>query len=200
MRFPVRNSIILLIIVGIIVVSPSVFSFSGEKKACVRQDKLHAEKINLPGMDNLYKLSDSVYRSEQPGSNEMKELEKYGIRTVLNLRNYHSDDDEAEGTRLVLERIPMKAGKVSYDHILKAMQILRDSPKPVLIHCLHGSDRTGCMVASYRIVFQNWTKEDAIKELRNPAFGYHETWFPNISETIRLMDVDKLRKDLGLKR
>jgi protein tyrosine/serine phosphatase len=128
----------------------------------------------------------------------MRELEKYGIKTLLNLRNYHSDNDEAKGTALVLEHLTMNASEINEQNILQAMQIIRAAKKPVLIHCLHGSDRTGCMVASYRIIFQNWSKDDAIKELRNPAFGYHEQWFPKIVETLKSLDVTKFRKELNL--
>lgn len=190
-----------IIFIGLIAVAAVGISFawfSRSKPEVYTAEKLIAEKIALGGFSNLYKISDSIYRSEQPGRKEMKELEKYGIKTILNLRNYHSDNDEAKGTGLVLERLAMNAGEVNEGNILKAMRIIKESPKPVLIHCLHGSDRTGCMVASYRIIFQGWTKENAIRELRNPVFGYHESWFPNIVETLQSMDVARLRKELGL--
>ena len=175
------------------------FSFSKSNKPYFPVEKPVAEKIELKGFNNLYKISDSVYRSEQPGKDEMKELEKLGIHTILNLRNYHNDKHEANGTSLKLERIRMNASAISQDQIFEAMKIIKNSPKPVLIHCFHGSDRTGCMVASYRIIFQNWSKEAAIDELKNPAFGYHAKWFPNILDALNAMDVEKMRKELEIK-
>ena len=47
------------------------------------------------------------------------------------------------------------------------MKILRDAPKPILVHCQHGSDRTGAVIALYRILFQNMSKVEAIKELKS---------------------------------
>jgi protein tyrosine/serine phosphatase len=188
-------SLIIILSGGII----TFFSFSKSNKEYFPVRKPIAEKIELKGFNNLYKISDTLYRSEQPGDDEMKELEKMGIRTVLNLRNYHNDKNEAQGTSLVLERIRMNASEITQEQIFQAMKIIKDSPKPVLVHCFHGSDRTGCMVASYRIIFQNWTKEAAIEELKNPAFGYHASWFPNILEALRAIDVNKMRKDLEIK-
>ena len=43
---------------------------------------------------------------------------------------------------------------------------------PVLVHCKHGADRTGCIVALYRIVFQSWSKEAAIDEMHNGGYGF----------------------------
>lgn len=46
---------------------------------------------------------------------------------------------------------------------------------PVYVHCQHGSDRTGYLVAVYRIMEQGWPVDDAVREMR--AFGYHPIWF-----------------------
>lgn len=196
---PSRRLFIISAAVITVITSITIFSFSGRTRTKLPYEKPLAERITVTGLENFYKLSDSVYRSEQPDNKEMKELEKMGIKTVLNLRNYHNDNNEAKGTYLTLERIRMNAEDINYEKILAAMKIIKNSPKPILIHCLHGSDRTGCIVASYRIVFQNWTKEAAIKELKNPVFGYHASWFPNILVTLNTLEVDKMRKELGLR-
>ena len=65
-------------------------------------------------------------------------------------------------------------------------------PKPVLIHCRHGSDRTGLIVALYRILYQNWTKEDALEEMLKGGYGHHSI-FKNLPQIIRQIDVEKLR-------
>ncbi|MEM6543138.1 MAG: protein tyrosine phosphatase, partial [Bacteroidota bacterium] len=66
-------------------------------------------------------------------------------------------------------------------------------------HCWHCSDRTGAISAAYRIVFEDWEKEEAIKELRKEEFGYHENWYPNVMDLLRDLDVDALKKELDLK-
>lgn len=160
----------------------------------------YAEKIELPGSDlgNFYKIDEGVYRSDQPSASDFKALERYGIREVLNLRNYHSDDDEAKGTSLVLHRLKTKAGRISEEELTAALRIIRDRQGPILIHCWHGSDRTGTVVAMYRIVFQGVPKEETIRELTEGGFGYHKI-YDNIPKTIRRADVDRIKRELGIR-
>jgi len=156
-----------------------------------------AVKINLYGFDNLYQINDDLYRSEQPNKAGMKALEDMGIATVLNLRSKRNDKNEAKKTSLNLVHVPINTWTMSERDILKALQVIETSPKPVLIHCIHGSDRTGAVVAAYRMVYQNWTKEDAIFEFRNTQFGYHEKWFPEIIELLESLNVGQLKRALG---
>ena len=160
------------------------------------QERLPAQKINGKGFKNLYKINDSLYRSEQPSKAGMKQLEILGIKTVLNFRNHHNDKDEVAKTNLIVERIALNTNKIAYTDIVQTLKIIKQSKKPILLHCLHGSDRTGCMIAAYRMAYNNYTKEEAIAELIQPQFGYHQTWFPNIIELLNSIDVQQLKKDL----
>jgi protein-tyrosine phosphatase len=74
---------------------------------------------------------------------------------------------------------------------------LENSKKPALVHCLHGSDRTGAVVAAYRMTYENWSKEDAIAEFKEERFGYHEKWFPTILEVLQSIDIDSLKSDVN---
>ena len=90
-----QKRILLSLLLGVIF-SISIFS-----------QNLKVEKITLPDSEltNLYKIDSGVYRSEQPSHEDFKALEKYGIGEALNLRNRHSDDDEAAGTNVKLHRV-----------------------------------------------------------------------------------------------
>ena len=142
-------------------------------------------------LKNFYQLDDKVYRSAQPDKKGFQELERLGIRNVLSFRDHHSDDD-ARGTRLKLFRIKMEAGEIRDDQVIEALRIIRNAKGPVLIHCWHGSDRTGLVSAMYRIVFQDWSKDDAIDELTKGGYGYHSV-YKNIPEYIKKADVEKMR-------
>lgn len=147
--------------------------------------------------ENFDKVSDGVYRSGQPDRKQFGALVKTcGVKSVLNLRLNHHDDDEAEGLPLRLYTIPMRAGNIQYAQIVEAMVVLRDSPKPILVHCWHGSDRTGCIVALYRMVFEGWPKGKAIREFKSPRFGHHEDIYPNIDRFLRELDVAKLKGEV----
>ena len=151
----------------------------------------------LPEVENSYRVSPELYRSGQPDEEGFRTIEQAGIKSVLNLREYHSDDDEAAGTRLKLLRYPVAAGSVTEEDILNILNLLRTAPKPVLVHCWHGSDRTGITIAAYRIVEQGVSVEEAEKELTDDRFGHHEFWYGNLRKLLHSTDWNALRNRLN---
>ena len=155
-----------------------------------------ARPVELPGSDNFYQVSDELYRAAQPDDNAMAAYDAYGIRTIINLRGFHSDKDEVKGTKLILVEIPVHTWKAGDDKVaVAALQAIRDAEKPVLVHCQHGADRTGLVIAMYRIVEQGWTREKALEELRNGGYGYHSIW-RNIPEYLESVNIDAVRRAL----
>jgi protein tyrosine/serine phosphatase len=152
-----------------------------------------AEPIALEGVPNLHRISPALYRSEQPTALGMKNLEKLGVRTVINLRYFNDDQDEVEGTSLRTEHTRILTWRIGDKHVIEVMGMLKKLENgPFLIHCQHGADRTGLMTAMYRILEQGWTPEDALKELTDGGFGYHSMW-TNIIRYVQSVDVEKLR-------
>jgi protein tyrosine phosphatase (PTP) superfamily phosphohydrolase (DUF442 family) len=143
-------------------------------------------------LKNFFKIDDKVYRSAQPGRKGFLELKTFGIRNVLSFRDYHSDD-EGKDAGLNLYRVKMEAGDITTEKVVEALRIIMNSEGPVLIHCWHGSDRTGLISAMYRIVFQGWSKEEAIEELMHGGYGYHSL-YRNIPDFIRQADIEEIRK------
>jgi tyrosine-protein phosphatase SIW14 len=143
---------------------------------------------------NCFKVSDDLYRCEQPDEKDIADLQALGIRSILNLRRYHTDPKalKAAGLTLLVER--MEAEELTVDQLVAALRQFRASPKPLVVHCWHGSDRTGSFVAAYRIVFQEWTREAALDEFRHGGFGYHEKWFPNLITLLGTLDEAELRR------
>jgi protein tyrosine/serine phosphatase len=161
--------------------------------AAVTRPTHWAEPIALEGVPNLHRITPSLYRSEQPTPLGMKNLEKLGIRTVINLRYFNDDEDEVEGTSLRTERTKILTWRIGDRHVIEVMNMLKKSENgPFLIHCQHGADRTGLMTAMYRILEQGWTPDDALKELTDGGFGYHSMW-TNIIKYVKSVDVEKLR-------
>ncbi len=156
------------------------------------------QKITSGNFENLYRLNDSLYRSEQPSKKGFKDLEALDVKTVINLRRWDKNRRKADGTELQLVNLPLKAGKLTEDQIIMALKAIQVAESPVLIHCWHGSDRTGAVIAAYRIIFEDWTKEKAIEELRYGYFGYHEKMYPNIVTLLQNLNVGHIKEDLGL--
>jgi len=161
----------------------------------IRERPAHwAQPVINTTISNCYKVSDDVYRAEQPGQKDIPDLRRLKIRTLLNLREYHSDDEVFRQSGLSLMHLPLAAGSLAPSDLISALKMLREAEKPVLIHCWHGSDRTGFVVAGYRIVFQNWTREEALKEMRRGGFGYHSGFYRDMVKTLSELDVEAVRK------
>ena len=146
---------------------------------------------------NFHKVSDEIYRSAQPDEDEMSSMSTFEcIKSVLNLRENHSDRDEIGNLKLELYEIPLAAGRITETDLVRILRTVRQAPKPILIHCLHGSDRTGAAVAACRIVFENWSADQAVAELMDPQYGHHETIYKNIPELLRKADWNRIRKEV----
>ena len=166
--------------------------------AAVVRDARWAEPITLAGVPNLHRITEHLYRSEQPTAEGFRNLEKLGIRTVINLRYFNSDDDEAAGTALQLHRVKILTWRAGDEHVVEVMRLLRQKDKgPFLIHCQHGADRTGLMSAMYRMLEQNWTAQEALAELVDGGYGFHSMW-KNIKRYVSSVDVSALRDKIGV--
>lgn len=143
---------------------------------------------------NLYQVTPLLYRSEQPNQLSVSELEKLNIRTVINLRDWHRDDKVLGKTGIRLIHIPIKTWNIHDWQIAQALvEIERGSQYGnVLVHCQHGSDRTGLVIAMYRIIYQHWPIEKAELEMKQGGYGFHAIW-KNINHFFTLKHVEAIR-------
>lgn len=148
------------------------------------------------GVPNLHRVTDTLWRSGQPKPEGFSFLADLGLRTVINLRPSVNDDRRTDDPRLVLARVPMKSRNVGADNgaqVVAALQALDQGLKrgPVLVHCRFGSDRTGCIVALYRMLWQDWPRAKAIAEMTGGPYGFH-AMYRNIPAYLESVDLDDL--------
>lgn len=173
-------------------------NYQRQAETIYAQDKW-AERIELPGLPNLHKVSDDLYRGAQPTAEGMKQLEKLGVKTVVNLRSLHSDRDEIKDTGLAYEHINMTTWNTEDKDVVRFLRIVTDGSRtPVFVHCQHGADRTGTMCAIYHIAVQGWSKDEAIEEMTKGGFGFHSIW-QNLPDYIRKLDVKEIKYSASLK-
>lgn len=157
-----------------------------------------AQPVELKGAPNLHKISSNLYRGAQPSAEGMRNLKQMGIKTIINLRAFHSDRDEIGNTGLGYEHIYMKTWHPEKEDVVRFLKIVTDPGRtPVLVHCQHGADRTGTMSAIYRVVVDGWTKEEAIREMTQGGFNFHEVW-SNLPPWIADLDIEEIRKEAAI--
>lgn len=147
---------------------------------------------DIPGVKNFAKISDVLYRGEQPTAEGFAELKKMGVKTIVCLREFHDDANLLKGTGLRYAHLNCKAWHPEEEDVVAFLKIVRAAEnQPVFVHCMHGSDRTGMMVASYRMCEQKWTQTEAAAELKN--FGFHTVW-TDIAKYVMAFDCDRIGK------
>jgi len=133
-----------------------------------------AKPIELPGLPNLHKVSDDLYRGAQPTPEGMQQLKKLGIRTIVNLRLFHSDRDKIKSIGFSYQHIPFMTWYPQDKKVIRFLKIVTDpNNTPAFVHCQRGADRTGAVCAIYRVTVQGWPKAEAIDEMVNGGFGFN---------------------------
>ncbi len=157
-----------------------------------------AQPLELKGVPNLFKVNERLYRSAQPTAEGMAELKKLGIKTVLNLRSFHSDRDEIGELDLNSQHISMLAFYPQRQEAVDFLKLVSAADnQPLLVHCQHGADRTGAMIALYRVAIEGWSKEEALREMTDGGYGFHAVWF-NLPMWIRDLDIEGLCREAGI--
>ena len=159
-----------------------------------------AQPRQVPGLPNLHKVSSDLYRCAQPSAEGFKNLGSLGIKTVVNLRSFHSDAGIMGDAAVKHEHIAMKAWHPEEEDVVRFLRIVNDPKRvPVLVHCQHGADRTGTMCAIYRIAVQGWSKEKALREMQDGGFGFHGVW-QDLIQFINGLDVERIKQKAGIQR
>jgi protein tyrosine/serine phosphatase len=165
-----------------------------------------ATPVVATGLPNLYRVSATVYRSAQPSRDGFAAMDSGialaagdpPIRTVLSLRAHHTDASlVADPSTLRLEQVRVVSWHLEDEDVLRFLRIVTDpAQQPVLVHCRRGADRTGAMVAVYRVVVEGWSKSRAIEEMKRGGYGFRPVWY-NLVRYVEALDVEAIRAQLA---
>jgi len=142
--------------------------------------KYAARIPGVPGIENFARVAPGLYRGGQPTLEGLQYLKAQGFKTVVTLRLYHSEKEEVEAQGMTVVEIPLQGDifgsspPTEKDLKLFFDTVLDPARQPVFIHCAHGKDRTGTMIALYRMEMEGWTAEEAMAEMQ--YFGYHDIY------------------------
>ncbi len=134
---------------------------------------------NLP---NLYKVNDNLYRGGQPTEFGISQLKALNIKTVIDLRGADERAEKEEkwvsNSGMKFINLPMRNWLEPKDAQIEEVlaEINNAENQPVFVHCKRGSDRTGTVVAVYRMTHDNWTAQQANDEAKGFGFGWWQVW------------------------
>jgi protein tyrosine/serine phosphatase len=134
-----------------------------------------AAQSNVAGVPNFHQVNDHVYRGAQPTDQGFQSLAKLGVKTIVDLRESGdrsaSEKKTVEAAGMHYLSFPMAGYSVpSADVMTKLLALFEDvKAGPVFVHCRRGADRTGTVLAVYRMAHDHWENAKALAEAK--AFG-----------------------------
>jgi protein tyrosine phosphatase (PTP) superfamily phosphohydrolase (DUF442 family) len=133
--------------------------------------------FGLPGLSHVGRVATGIYRGAMPRPEGYATLAKMGVRSVINLRSRNEEREQVEAHGMRSFGVPMSAfGEVNQQMVRRAVALMTNpANQPVYVHCLQGRDRTGVVVAVYRMEIDGWSREEALEEMQ--AYGFHDVWF-----------------------
>lgn len=186
------HRILLPLVLLIVLFVPLVAGRAADNPPFPIEEARFSEQIfGLEGLSNVGRIAPNVYRGAQPRPEGYATLKKMGIRTVINLRTRSSEKREVETAGMKSVEIPLSVlTDVNPKTVDRIIDIMKDAAnQPVFLHCRKGQDRTGIVVAAYRMKVDGWSLAEAEAEMQ--SFGFNDIWY-ELKEFIR-----KYAKSLG---
>jgi len=121
------------------------------------------------GIGNFGQVDEHLYRGAQPDVAGLESLQRLGVRTIINLRQtndvWRAEEAEAQAKGILYTNLPLSGvGRPTTEQVETILALIQRLPSPVFVHCQHGCDRTGTIVACYRIRQGRWTAQAAQAE------------------------------------
>ena len=139
-------------------------------------------------LPNLGRVTDTLYRGAQPSPAGLGALQQMGVAIVVNFREEpwetSTEKREVESLGMQYVGIPWKGKQTpSNAQIVQFLDLVRANPQAkIFVHCQRGADRTGTMIAAYRIAVEHEAVPDAVSEMYR--FHYDHFWLPQLERYV----------------
>jgi tyrosine-protein phosphatase SIW14 len=134
------------------------------------QDGAQGVEPRAREVPNFHQVNARLYRGGQPREGGLRELAALGVKTVVNLRDdderARAEETEARAAGLRYFNVPFgRLGRPTDEQVARVLALINAPENGVVfVHCAKGQDRTGTVIAVYRITHDRWTGERAKKE------------------------------------
>jgi protein tyrosine phosphatase (PTP) superfamily phosphohydrolase (DUF442 family) len=165
-------------------------SFFHDRCARAQQNPCENMRISdgrpMPRVRNFSQVTPQLYRGGQPNDYGFQQLKCLGVQIVVNLR--HASDGAQTNEEATVKKMGMEYVSISSycrkpqdGNVARFLRLLQEHPdEKIFVHCEYGIDRTGLMIAAYRMAKDGWTAQRALAEMRSNGFNWiHElAWCP----------------------
>jgi protein tyrosine phosphatase (PTP) superfamily phosphohydrolase (DUF442 family) len=167
-----------------------------------RADSAWCETALGPDLPNFGQVTQNLYRGAQPSAGGFARLRTMGVGLVINFRQELSETAlekrQVESLGMSYIGIPWSAhDDPSNAQVAEFLDAIRAHPDTkIFVHCRHGADRTGVMVAAYRIAIEHEKVPDAISEMHR--FHFDSFWHPQLARYVKSLP-DLLQSERAFK-
>jgi tyrosine-protein phosphatase SIW14 len=151
----------------------------GDTGSASNSNRQFGQRRTIKGIGNFGEVTPNLFRGAQPSQQGFEELRKMGIDIVVDARGNRNDSEGKEVAALGMKyvSIPWHCPFPNDDVLVRFLKLLQENPKKrVFVHCRLGDDRTGMMIAAYRMAAQAWTADEAMYEMQQFGFSAVHHW------------------------
>lgn len=159
------------------------------------------QEKEIRGLPNFGRVTDTLFRGGQPASAGFSTLRDMGVGLVINFRDelaeLATEKHEVESLGIKYVGIPWSGhDEPSTAQVVEFLDLIRANPNTkIFVHCKRGADRTGVMVAAYRIAIEHEPVSQAVSEMYR--FHYAGFWLPQLKRYVESLPA-LLQKDVRL--
>src|SRR5687767_6352824 len=146
------------------------------------------EATGYTELPRFQQVSEKLFRGGQPRESGIGKLRELGITTVINLRGAsdrtRAEDREVRALGLNYFNVPLPNwGRPQHSRVARILDLI-NAPENgrVLVHCKDGVDRTGMIVAIYRMTHEGWTSTAALAEAERSGMRGIQFWMRDYAE------------------